>query len=267
MIELQKGDFDCVRSLLNYKEGYMESKAVIEKNNPGWVFVDSYPNPKYILIWSQGNNGFYLLGNEINNYYKEINHFIDSYIKSKLQSIGVNYLEISTVPPITDYELKDLFKFRILDSWEQSVYQYNKKNKIQNINNNYLYDIKDILQKEYNIKNIGFIKNKILNYWDSIETFFEKADGFCILTENDVVSIALTGWIAGNVHQISIETIENQKQKGYGKICSSALFNRYLEKGIIPYWECEKNNIASVKIVEQLCFSKLFDYTCYGFSI
>jgi len=263
MLELQKELYNCVNSLLPSGDGHIEIKAVIEKNNPGWVFVDSQQDPQMAIIWNKGNGGFYLLGNDIARNKDEINSFIDSIIKPKLMSIGENYLEISSAPPISNCDMENVLNSRNYDSWEQSVYLYKHKGIIALTDNAYLNDIKEVLENQD--INMSFVENNILNYWDSIDTFLTKADGFCIIVDNVAVSLALTGWVAGNVHEIIIDTIEEHRKKGFAKICSSALINRYLEKGYVPYWECEKSNIASAKIAEGFGFIKLYDYLCYGF--
>lgn len=265
MIELQKDSFDCVNSLIPSEEGFVEIKAVIEENNPGWVFVDSQSDPQIAIIWNKGNGGFYLLGKNIAQKKEEINSFIDSNIKSKLMSIGIEYFEVSSVPPVSNDDMEYVFKSRNYDSWEQSVYRYKQNKRIPLLDNPNLHDIKEVLHNQ--TINFSFMENKILDYWNSIDAFVEKAEGFCIIVDNMVVSLALTGWVAGNVHEITIETIEKYRQRGFAKVCSSALINHYLEKGYIPHWECEKNNTASLKIAEGFGFSKLYDYLCYGFGI
>jgi len=268
MLEIQKKSFHCVKALFEDNDAYVEPKGVIEGNNPGWVFVNSINNPQIALIWTKGNEGFYLLGNnQIINYSEELNGFIDTHIKSKLLSMDKTYFEISVVPPVIDNDLKYIFKNRHLESWVQSVYQYKHKNGINIINNNNLYNIKEILQNKHIVENMDFVRSKILNYWYSIDIFIKKANGFCIFIDNKIVSMAITGWIAGNVHTISIETDENYRNKGYAKLCSSVLLNKYLENNYIPHWECEKENIGSAKIAEYLGFTKLFDYVLYGFKI
>jgi len=87
------------------------------------------------------------------------------------------------------------------------------------------------------------------------------------IIDNIVASLAITGWIAGNIHEISIETEENYRRKGYAKICASALINYYLQKCYIPHWECETANTASTKLAEGFGFTKLNDYLVYGFKI
>ena len=152
-------------------------------------------------------------------------------------------------------------------NWEQSKYVYMNKDINSFPLDNRLHSIKDIIEKGNLFKNIDLLKQTILSYWDTIDIFINKADGFCMIKDNVIASWAITAWISGDKHEPRIDTIEKYRQKGYGKICSSAIVNYYLKNGYTPYWECEKTNIASSKIAYGMGFSKLFDYNCYGFSI
>jgi len=150
----------------------------------------------------------------------------------RLKSRKIEWFEFSSVPPNTDAGLESIFKSRKLESWKQTVYQY--KNAINVILitpiEGHLCDIKDVGEK-YLVKNMEFVNDKILNYWDSIESFHSKANGYCLIIDDIVASLAITGWIAGNTHAISIETKDSYRSKGYAKICTSALLNCYTQKG------------------------------------
>jgi hypothetical protein len=41
---------------------FPEVLAIIEGNNPSWVFVDGLNTPTTVLVWAQGIKGFYLVG-------------------------------------------------------------------------------------------------------------------------------------------------------------------------------------------------------------
>lgn len=268
MIELTMNQFHVVKKLLPASEGYVEPKAILQGNNPGWVFTNSTADPDVALIWSQGNEGFYLLGRHVMPYAEALNTFIDMHLRPKLLSRNTAYIEISSVPPVTDDQLQSIFKSRNLISWQQSVYVYRSKDMIPTpaLREGRLCDIKDILERE-SVINPAFINDTILDNWHSINAFRANGNGFCILIDDTVVSLAYTGWIADNTHEISIETSESHRRKGLARVCAAALINHYLKEGHLPYWECETTNVASANLAESLGFSKMHDYTCYGFSI
>ena len=268
MVELSREQYHCVRALFPSQEEYVEPKAVTDLSNPGWVFADSTTQPEAALIWAQGNIGFYFLGTFDPQRAENVNRVIDTIIVPRLAAKKIEYFEFSSVPPVTDTDLENIFKSRKLYSWKQTVYQYKKGKTIPLITplEGRLCDIKDV-GKKYPVENMDFVNKKILNYWDSIDTFHAKANGYCLIIDNIAASLAITGWIAGNTHEISIETLDNYRRRGYAKICASALINCHLQKGYLPHWECESANIASAKLAQGFDFTKLNDYLCYGFKV
>ena len=268
MVELLKEQYHYVRTLFPIQEEYIEPKAVVDLNNPGWVFADSPTQPKAALIWVQGNNGFYLLGTYNVQCVEELNRVVDMILIPRIISKGIKWFEFSGVSPVTDTDLKRIFKSRKLSSWQQTIYQYKETDFTTCVTpqKGQLCEIKDIGVK-YPVENTEFVNNMILKNWESIEVFQEKANGYCFLIDNIVASIAITGWIAGNIHEISIETVDSHRRRGYAKICASALINCYIQQGYTPHWECETANTASAKLAEGFGFTKLSDYMCYGFKI
>ena len=268
MIELSKEQYHCIRALFPFQEGYIEPKAVIDLNNPGWVFADSATQPKAALVWTQGNIGFYLLGTFDSQCTENLNRIIDTIIIPRLASQKSEYFEFSSVPPVTDADLENIFKSRKLYSWQQTVYQYKKDEAVPVVvpSEGRLCDIKDIGEK-YSVENMEYVNDKILNYWESIDAFHAKGSGYCLIIDNMAVSLAITGWIAGNTREISIETAGDYRRRGYAKICAAALINCCLQKGYIPHWECETANAASAKLAQGFGFTKFNDYLCYGFKL
>ena len=261
MFELSKEQFQCVQALLPPSGNFIEPKAVIDLNNPGWVFADSLTRPKAAMVWSQGNYGFYLLGKYTAQHAIALNRLIDTTIIPRLVSKKIDDFEFSGVPPITDEDLESIFKSRSLSSWKQTVFKYNNGHSVPDIipQQGKLCDIKEVLTE-----NPAFVNEVILNYWESLGAFYAKADGYCVLVDNVIASWAITGWIAGNIHEITIETVDIHRQKGYAKACASALINCYLKKGYIPHWECETANTPSAKLAEGFGFVKSNEYMCYG---
>jgi len=72
--ELQRPD----KSILNLDIQFPEIQAIIEGNNPGWVFVDDLMSPTAALVWAQGIQGFYLIGDSDSKIFlEELNTFTD----------------------------------------------------------------------------------------------------------------------------------------------------------------------------------------------
>lgn len=268
MVELTKEQYHCVQHLLPLEEGYVEPKAVVYGNNPGWVFVDSPADPKAMIVWTQGNDGFYFIGMDMVKHAEDINRTVDLVIKPRLLSKGINYFEFSSVPPVTDDDLKTIFNSRSLEAWPQTTFTFKESPAgiSTTPHEGQLWDARYLKEKHTTI-DMAEAYTKIQKNWESLDMFFTKANGFFLIMDNVLVSFAITGWIAEKVHEISIETIKAYRRRGFAKTCAAALVNFYKQNGFIPYWECESDNTASAKTAQALGFTKLNEYICYAFKL
>ena len=95
--ELIQDEYYKIENLIRSNK-FPEAASVILKNNPGWVFVDNIDNPKTALIFCKGMGSFYLVGNYNNVQFKnELLSFIEGVLYSKLNNIGISWIEISGV--------------------------------------------------------------------------------------------------------------------------------------------------------------------------
>lgn len=166
-----------------------------------------------------------------------------------------------------------MFKKRKLGSWNQRVYTLHKDDYSYNdefsITQGYklMKVCKDIFENKGNsIKNIAFLRSKILESWSSSETFFHNGMGYCMIYKNEIVSLCFSGFVAGNVHAVTIETIEEHRGKKLAQNIAKAFVNDCLDNNKIPYWDCMESNKSSIAVAENIGFRNIFNYIGYEFS-
>lgn len=49
------------------------------------------------------------------------------------------------------------------------------------------------------------------------------------------------------IQHTGIETLEEERRKGYAKCTAALAVHNLIENGICPQWECNINNIASIE--------------------
>ena len=68
---------------------FPEALAVIEGNNPGWVFADDLLTPRAALVWAQGIEGFYLVGDARRSaFIDDFDFHITQVLEPRLRSLG-----------------------------------------------------------------------------------------------------------------------------------------------------------------------------------
>ncbi|WKT79329.1 GNAT family N-acetyltransferase [Lysinibacillus fusiformis] len=93
IVELDNADFSKCRELLN-EQGQLEAKAVVERINPGRIFVDNRDNPSSGLIWLGNNDGFVFFGSEQNEeFINKLNDLIDNIIIPEAKKVQLKWFE------------------------------------------------------------------------------------------------------------------------------------------------------------------------------
>lgn len=270
--ELNKNDFYKCKSLINQR-GQLEVKAVIEGINPGRIFVDNIFAPNTGLIWLGNNDGFFFIGNEKNEVFNnQINYFVDTVIKPDAKKIELNWFEGIGNHEKWNSVIEKIFEQRTFESWKQKVYMlqkedYNTKNEpvieqgfdVIKINKN-LYE-----NNNKTVHNIDFLHSKILEFWSSPDKYFNNGTGYCIVYNNNIISVCFSGFVINNIHCVDVETLEAYRGKGLAQKIAHLFVRDCLENNMIPYWDCMEDNKPSVAIAENIGFNNIFNYSGYAF--
>lgn len=225
------------------------------------------------MLWLGNNDGFVFFGNERNERFKnDINQFIDDVIAPKVKRIGLEWFEAIGNHAKWEKAIETLFAHRKLASWNQRVYMLQKENH-QAVNEPVIdkdYSVLKISRalyenKTYSIKNIEFLHSKILEFCPSADSFFHHGMGYCVLYNQQIVSVCFSGFVVENVHGIDIETLEAHQGKKLAQIIASYFVKDCHTNGMIPYWDCMEENHPSVAIAEKIGLSLTFNYVGYEF--
>ncbi|MYL64414.1 GNAT family N-acetyltransferase [Bacillus hwajinpoensis] len=91
--------------------------------------------------------------------------------------------------------------------------------------------------------------------------------GYGVVYQHQLVSLCFSGFVAGNVHGLDMETIENHQGNKLGQLAASCVVKECVNKGMVPYWDCEEANQASNAIARKVGLEKFFSYNVYLFPI
>jgi len=251
---------------------FPEALAIIEGNNPGWVFVDDPNRPKAALVWAQGIKGFYLIGDAKSAVFlKELDAFTDQALKPRLHNLGITWFEISgdeTWNPVIEHA----FEKRNLEISQQSVYtleptQHKPLTQLDANGDCQLQRIEAHLLIGLSESNEEFLFSKLIQFWGSVDAFLNAGLGYMLVKGDEIASLCCSGFVAGNVHAIDIETKASHRRKGYAEMAARAFVAECSERRLQPHWDCMAENIASARLAEKLGFTPSHEYTLYSFSL
>ncbi|WP_273834254.1 GNAT family N-acetyltransferase [Guptibacillus sedimenti] len=268
--ELDQAEFYKCKTLLN-DIGHLEAKAVIEGNNPGRVFVDHLEIPKAGLIWLGNHDGFFFIGDEQSDVFlQEINNFMDTTIIPEARQLNVTTFIAIGNHSRWNKTIETLFTHRDMNKFKQHVYrlEHPKEHHHPSIKSEYqVIKISEALLNDQNhsITNNRFLQSKIAEFWASLNDFLAKGIGYGVVYQNQLVSLCFSGFVAGNVHELDMETIEEHQGKKLGQVAASSVVKECVDKGMVPYWDCEEANQASNAIARKIGLEKIFSYNVYLF--
>ncbi|MGN7312973.1 GNAT family N-acetyltransferase [Alkalicoccobacillus gibsonii] len=272
IIELNRNQFQTCLRLLQ-EGGLAEGRAVIEGTSPGRVFVDNLDQPKTGIVWLYSNDGFIFFGDAENVPFNQaLNDFINQTIKPEAKKVGLEWFEALGYHPGWNQTFERVFQHRTIGSWNQRVYLLEEGSFIEPKKEHIPETFqcvklnRDILSNN-KIKNLPQLKEEILEFWPSIHSFLHHGLGYCMIYEHEIVSYCFSGYVAGNVHCMGVETYKPYRGRGFAKHVAAAFIKECLDSNKIPYWDCMETNLASVAVAEKLGFKQQFDYQGYDFSL
>ncbi len=271
--ELNKSQFYRCNDIVKQSRN-IEGKAIIAGINPGRIFVDDLNTPETAMIWQGNLDGFIFIGDSRNDSFnKEINNYINKVIKPQAEALGMEWFECISDNPNWYLTFEDeIFSDRKLSSWDQYVYSLTlhdfKSVKKPEIDQQYIVQkISPDILNDKKLQNLGFLESKIKEFWDSQNDFFENGFGYCILHNNSIVSLCMTGFRYEEIHGIDIETVESHRGKNLAQCVAYSFVENYFVNGFTPYWDCMEVNYPSNAVAKRLGFKRKFEYKGYEFEL
>jgi RimJ/RimL family protein N-acetyltransferase len=251
---------------------FPEALAIIEGNNPGWVFVDSLNTPGAALVWAQGIQGFYLVGDANSAVFlEELDVYTDQVLKPRLHHLGVTWFEISG-DENWNAVIENVFGERNLESSSQWVYmlkprEHKSVTQRKAVGDCQLLRVDQHLLVDLPVGNKEFLFSKLIQFWGSVDTFLNTGLGYVLVDGEEIASLCCSGFVAGDVHVIDIETEVSHRRKGYAETVARAFVAECVEKHLQPHWDCMAENTASARLAEKLGFTQSHVYTLYSFPL
>lgn len=125
--------------------------------------------------------------------------------------------------------------------------------------------IDEKLLERKDLKHLESVKGWINSFWHSISDFISKGLGYCLIKDDTIVSWCLAVFVSGNNFEFGLETVEKYRGNNYGKLTASACLEYCVDNNIMPFWQCNKDNIPSIKVAESIGFKRDFQYYIENF--
>ncbi|MEO3944056.1 GNAT family N-acetyltransferase [Gorillibacterium sp. CAU 1737] len=266
IVQLNKGDFDKIKPLTDACMN-LEVKAVVGGQHPGEVYVDDSEKPTAALIWIPGQQGFQLVGDENSQSFRvELDDYMRTAIEPRLAKLSVGAVEIGGDKETWGKALPSIFPSRSVSSDLQHVLRFKHRSPFEFHEEGIaIHRIDRELWKSRRLENHSFLEKKIHRFWETTDAFLDQGYGYYAESDNQLVSLCFSAFVAGNTHAIDIETLEGFRKRALGTAVASRYVEEAIQRGLAPYWDCTPSNTGSLRIAKAVGMEHDFDYTICWF--
>ncbi|QPA32140.1 GNAT family N-acetyltransferase [Thermaerobacillus caldiproteolyticus] len=224
---------------------------------PGVVYVDNSECPQSVLVGTKSGI-YFIVGDETNN---NFNHSLQAFYINKVQEKKARFTLFSSAKK-WDKVINKLFEDKTIQM---------KRYSFAFSPNQYSFEQLQI-PKEFTVTRIdeNTIKNSFEfthtyyeEYWGSVSNFLANGFGYCVLHNERVVSECTSIFVGNTIAEIDIATRKEYRGNGLASISAKAFIDHCLKNDFIPRWDCDVNNLASIKLAKKLGFDTPTEYSIF----
>ena len=209
--------------------------SILEGIQTGEIFVDDDEAPTAALIWHYC--GF---ANILGNYDER---FIEETMKM-MQDPPEGHSGRMALQTENDRRLDEIIlKTPMVAKHERYIFEFTGDE------DNILYAVNSE-PEEISSENYGLMKGRIIPTfsWPTKEEFLKNGFGYCLIEDGMMLACAFASGVSKDYVDIGVETAEECRGKGYGKIVAAAVVKETLKRGKTPVWDCDTRNEASMRL-------------------
>ena len=221
--------------------------AVLDGNADGLVWADSLARPTWGIVQEAGFRSIYLGGIHAA---QTLALFVAELGQKGEVLIGLPHGDrrFEMLPPDPDYigstlEFTDRPVGQGLDAW---LRQLPKDCQLHRVD-------RELFER-------CLERDLLVSIFGDVETALKNGFGLCLMRDGQILSEAHAGPAALGMIEIGVMTHERHRYRGYATLTCAHLVHACEELGFQTYWNCAKQNQASVAIARKLGYRTMKEY-------
>ncbi|MFP3897146.1 MAG: GNAT family N-acetyltransferase, partial [Anaerolineales bacterium] len=93
--------------------------------------------------------------------------------------------------------------------------------------------------------------------WPSEERFRQRGFGYVAVVDEAVICWCTAEYVSCRTCGVGIEVTRGYRNRGVGTATATRFVQEALRRGIMPHWECDAENPASMRVAKKVGFEKL----------
>jgi len=254
MYELPASDFNIVNELIRdqFHCHHVFVYSVLDRNQPGKVYVNSKANPLSGLIIHRGGY-YYAFGDTTDEAFVStlVAFLKDRTNHSNYYDLYVSSMDwINILKPALEGNVVQLTRSHYILNDEVTLSDYSETPggyQLVPLDRQLFNKYRDTMDTTYSL------------LWESDEQYVRKAFGFCLTTNGEFASVCNTFFVGGRFVAPDIVTVKKYREMGLASIVCNAFITKSRQLGLTPYWDCDAGNEASNRLAKRLGFTKAGD--------
>ena len=267
--ELPTSEIRVVKRFFPGKHLDMVISSIAEGNTDARLWVDQPTTARTALLWDKGNNVFYLGGQFCDLHFLEN---LSRFVRNEIMRCAIE----ENCPDFTVHECGKIFQGRGLKVFRDynlrprrtlflQHHQLESVKKSKAIDNDLtIRPIDRSLLDACDLEHVPFVRREVEWMWPSIDRFYDNGFGFVAIAEGKVTSWCTAEYVSRQMCGVGIETMPDYQDRGIATVVARAFVNNCLNKGIVAYWECDVENLASVRVAEKVGFKMVEQSPSYA---
>ncbi len=112
-------------------------------------------------------------------------------------------------------------------------------------------------------KSANFTEKYAIEYWGGPDRFMKNGFGFKVSHEGVIASECVTIFCSERFAEVDIATHPDYRGHGFAVRCAGAFIAYAIENRLKPRWDCDRQNIASIRLAEKLGFRPVKTYSLF----
>jgi len=258
MYLINQENYKKIEALIHPSCMSLQLKTVVTNQNPGVIFANK-EQATSAVVYHQGEGGFFFVGKPNQEFFKHVINNINSiHFNGKLKYFEFSFDSTEWQPVIES--------LKTMNTCEQFIYFSDHKTPLDEVILNDIQII-PISKNTLNYSNCEFVTEPILEWWNSLDDYFNENLGFVALDNNKIVGRCLLDGKTDTHMGIGIAVEESYRKKNIATALAIKMVNAIHQNNYSVYWECTDDNYGSQALTNKTNLVKKQAYRLYWKSL
>ncbi|MFF2016190.1 GNAT family N-acetyltransferase [Paenibacillus sp. NPDC058177] len=263
-IRIERDQYHVVKGLLSGEESAFTPfpLSILEETIDGIVYVDNQDHPQCAAVMSSDFIGGRLIGHAVNKAFNE--GFISTMKDHFFVNGSANDFRLfwSTASESWDEIIFRVFGYRVFcisrTQFEFDRHVFESLGLVGNDEGMFRMDAAMLQSYEP-------LRREIEGLWGSIEKYLQHDVGWVAFSsDGQGIGLCHAAFIGGGLAELSIHVNESARGQGFGFQLARNFIGDCLNRGVIPNWTCDTQNVPSFRMAQKLGFKENKKYNLFS---